>query len=150
MARQLSHLYLLKKRILENSRGRREEKLEARERELGFGGEKEPKTSPNSPKVLAELGELPRQVLESFGKERQVGRIRKASKARYRYTQTSKSYYRRCSSRVSNSTCSWSAAESEYMRYDVSFKVRDFADRVVGIECHLCKRRHQPICYYVA
>ncbi|XP_055802151.1 uncharacterized protein LOC129871271 [Solanum dulcamara] len=115
---------------------------------MKFYGLEQPKTSPNSPKVLAALGELPRQVLESFGKERQVGRIRKASKARYRYTQTSRSYYRRCCSGVSNSTCSWSVAESEYMRYDVSFEVRDFADRVVGIECQLCKRRHQPIGYY--
>ncbi|XP_055815257.1 uncharacterized protein LOC129885062 [Solanum dulcamara] len=104
--------------------------------------------SSNSPKVLAALGELPRQVLESFGKEKQVGRISVASKARHRYTQMNRSYYRRCSSGVSNSTCSWGAAESDYKRYDILFEVRDFADRVVGIECQLCKLRHQPIGYY--
>ncbi|XP_055834732.1 uncharacterized protein LOC129903249 [Solanum dulcamara] len=108
-----------------------------------------PKTLPSSPKVLAALGELPRQVLASFGKEKQVGHISVASKARHRYTQMNRSYYRRCSSGVNNSTCSWSAAESDYKRYDVSFEVRDFADRVVGIECQLCKRRHQSTCYYV-
>ncbi|XP_055805904.1 uncharacterized protein LOC129874614 [Solanum dulcamara] len=107
------------------------------------------KTSPNSPKVLAALGELSRQVLESFGKEKQVGRISVASKARHRYTQMNRSYYRRCSSGVSKSTCSWGAAEPDYKRYDISFEVRNFADRVVGIECQLCKRRHQLICYYV-
>ncbi|XP_055808305.1 uncharacterized protein LOC129876849 [Solanum dulcamara] len=79
---------------------------------MEIDGLEQPKTSPNSPKVLAALGELPRQVLASFGKEKQVGHISVASKVRHRlhfmprrYTQMSRSYCRRCSNGVGNSTC---------------------------------------------
>ena len=52
-----------------------------------------------------------------------------------RYSQMISSHYRRCSSWIGSSICSWSVAESEFVWYVFWMDVRDFADSVVGIGC---------------
>ena len=66
-----------------------------------------------------------------------------------RYTQMSRSHYRRCSSEVGKLYLPLESCRVRVLCYDVLVEVRDFADRVVGIGCQSCKRLRQPMCHFV-